>query len=60
VILFLLGLGWGIPLVVMGRGVSTGALLALVSGGLSLLLGLIAEQLSQLRKIIIEDGQDNG
>ena len=58
-ILFLLGLGWGIPLVVMGRGVSTGALLALVTGGLSLLLGLIAEQMSQLRKIIIEDDQDN-
>lgn len=39
----------------MGRGVSVGAMLALVSSGLCLLLGLIAEQLSQIRKLIIED-----
>lgn len=59
VILFLLGLGWGVPLVAMGRGVSTGALLALVSGGLSLLLGLIAEQLSQIRKLIVTGDNQN-
>lgn len=55
IIFFLLGLGWGIPIVLMGRGVSVGAMLALVSSGLCLLLGLIAEQLSQIRKLIIED-----
>jgi hypothetical protein len=36
----------------MGRGVSVGALLALVSGGLCLLLGLIAEQLSKIRRAL--------
>lgn len=54
-LLFLVGFGWGLPIVLMGRGVSVGAMLALVSGGLSLLLGLIAEQLAQIRRLFIED-----
>lgn len=58
--LFLLfvGLAWGLPIVFMGRGVSVGAMLAIVASGLCLLLGLIAEQLSQTRKIIIEKSSD--
>jgi len=52
IILLLAGLAWGIPIVFMGKGVSVGALLALVTGGLSLLLGLIAEQLSKIRIIL--------
>lgn len=51
-LLFLAGLAWGIPIVIMGRGVSVGALLALVTGGLCLLLGLIAEQLSKIRRAL--------
>jgi glycosyltransferase involved in cell wall biosynthesis len=51
-LLLFAGLAWGIPIVIMGRGVSVGALLALVSGGLCLLLGLIAEQLSKIRRAL--------
>jgi glycosyltransferase involved in cell wall biosynthesis len=46
----LLTLGWGIPFIIMGRGVSTGTLLGIVSGLLFFLLGLIAEQLSLIRR----------
>lgn len=48
------GLAWGIPIIIMGRGVSVGSLLALVAGGLCLLLGLLAEQLSKIRLSLIE------
>ncbi|MBL4586171.1 MAG: glycosyltransferase family 2 protein [Flavobacteriales bacterium] len=43
-------LAWGIPIVLRGRGVSTGAMLGITTGMLFFFLGLIAEQLSQLRK----------
>lgn len=46
----LAGVAWGLPLVLMGRGVSTGAMLGIVTGLIFLFLGLIAEQLSQMRK----------
>jgi hypothetical protein len=45
----LAGFGWGIPFVLLGRGVSVGALLAIVSGLLFFVLGLIANQLSAIR-----------
>lgn len=51
---FLLGLGWGLPIALRGRGVSVGSLLAFSIAGISLLLGLIAEQLSQIRKMLID------
>ncbi|MBN2350340.1 MAG: glycosyltransferase family 2 protein [Bacteroidales bacterium] len=44
------GLAWGIPIVLNGRGISTGSLLALNTGLLFFILGLIAEQLSKIRK----------
>ena len=47
------GLTWGIPIVLRGRGVSTGSLLAFTISGIVLLLGLIAEQLSQIRRMLI-------
>ncbi len=47
---FLASLVWGIPIVLRGRGVSTGAMLSMTTGLLFFFLGLIAEQLSQLRK----------
>jgi len=49
------GLAWGIPIVLRGRGVSTGSLLAFTISGIVLLLGLIAEQLSQIRRMLIDD-----
>lgn len=45
-----IGLLWGLPFLYMGRGVSVGALLAILTGGLLFLLGLLAEQLSLIRK----------
>ncbi|HEX9386166.1 MAG TPA: glycosyltransferase family 2 protein, partial [Anaerolineales bacterium] len=45
----LAGFGWGIPFVLLGRGVSVGAMLAIVTGLLFFVLGLIASQLSAIR-----------
>lgn len=50
VMLFLLGLLWGAPIMIAGRGVSVGAALLMLSGIMIFLLGLIAEQLAGLRK----------
>ena len=50
IITILLTLVWGIPLILQGRGVSTGTLLGIVSGMIFFLLGLIAEQLSLVRR----------
>ncbi len=49
------GLAWGIPLVMLGRGISVGVLLAFVTGLIFFFLGLIAEQLSLLRKSNLKD-----
>ncbi len=50
IVLVLVGLIWGIPIIIMGRGVSVGSMLAIVTGVIFFMLGLIAEQLSQIRK----------
>ncbi|MEI6682329.1 MAG: glycosyltransferase family 2 protein [Bacteroidota bacterium] len=47
---FLASMVWGLPLVWEGRGVSVGSLLGIVSTLIFFLLGLITEQLSQIRK----------
>ncbi|MEI7594432.1 MAG: glycosyltransferase family 2 protein [Bacteroidota bacterium] len=44
------GVLWGIPFLLLGRGVSNGALISIISGLLFFFLGLIAEQLSMLRR----------
>ncbi|MEI7724384.1 MAG: glycosyltransferase family 2 protein [Bacteroidota bacterium] len=41
---------WGIPLIIEGRGLSIASLLGLILGILLFLLGLIAEQLSLIRR----------
>ncbi len=46
----LIGVLWGLPFVLMGRGVSVASMLAIVSGVLFLFLGLVAQQLSLIRK----------
>ena len=51
----LAGLGWGIPFVVLGRGVSVGAMLAIVTGLLFFVLGLLASQLSAIRMERLRD-----
>jgi glycosyltransferase involved in cell wall biosynthesis len=51
----LAGLGWGIPIVLLGRGVSVGAMLAIVTGVLFFVLGLLASQLSAIRMERLRD-----
>jgi glycosyltransferase involved in cell wall biosynthesis len=51
----LAGLGWGIPIILLGRGVSVGAMLAIVTGLLFFVLGLLANQLSALRMERLRD-----
>jgi len=45
----LIGIAWGIPYAMAGRGVSVGSLLAIVTATLLFSLGLICDQVSQLR-----------
>jgi glycosyltransferase involved in cell wall biosynthesis len=45
----LIGLLWGIPIVLAGRGVSVGSMLAIVLGAFFFFLGLIASQMASIR-----------
>src|SRR2546425_1067053 len=47
---FLAGIVWGLPIILQGRGVSIGAMLGITTGIICFFLGLIAEQLSSIRK----------
>ena len=56
VLCIIAGLAWGIPVMLLyGRGLSVGALLALVTGLIFFFFGFIAEQLSLLRKSRMSD-----
>ena len=46
---------WGVPIILNSRGVSTGALLSFSTGVLFFCLGLLAEQLSQIRKNSVDE-----
>lgn len=46
----LLGVAWGLPIVLDNRGVSVGAMLAIVTGIIFFFLGLLAEQISMIRR----------
>lgn len=50
VLFVLAGVSWGLPIVLAGRGVSVGAMLSVVTGIICFFLGLVAEQLAQIRK----------
>ena len=50
VLTFTLTLIWGVPLVLAGRGISTGTLLGIIASMIFFFLGLITEQLSQIRR----------
>lgn len=54
-ILLVVGLAWGIPIIIQGRGVSVGSLLAITLSSIFFVIGLMAEQLSQIRKMLIQD-----
>ncbi len=49
-ITILVGMLWALPFLLSGKGLSTAALLFITTGMISIMLGLIAEQLAQLRK----------
>jgi len=49
------GILWGLPFLLLGRGVSNGAIISILSGIIFFTLGLIAEQLSMIRKKDIND-----
>jgi glycosyltransferase involved in cell wall biosynthesis len=51
----LFGFGWGIPILLRNRGVSVGAMLAIVTGLLFFFIGLIAEQLSAMRLGMLDE-----
>jgi hypothetical protein len=46
----LAGTLWGLPIVLMGRGISVASMLALVTGIMFFFFGLVAQQLSLIRK----------
>lgn len=50
VLFIVTSLAWGLPIVLAGRGVSVGAMLGITTGLILFFFGLIAEQLSQIRK----------
>jgi len=54
-LLLLLGFGWGLPFLIAERGLSVFALLLVLSGLLTGLVGLLAEQLATLRRIDLSD-----
>lgn len=53
--LVLVGMGWGIPIALQGRGISTGAMLAIVLGAIIFSIGLVASQLSAMRMSMLDD-----
>ena len=55
VILVLLGIGWALPFLLAGRGMSGFALLLMLTGLLTAMLGLLAEQLAAFRRIDLPD-----
>ena len=53
----LFGVAWGLPFIVRNEGVSVGTMLLLVFGLIFFLVGLIAEQVAQLRRGQIGEGR---
>jgi len=53
------GFVWGIPILLRARGVSVGAMLAIVTGLLFFFIGLIAEQLSAMRLGLLDTNNDH-
>jgi glycosyltransferase involved in cell wall biosynthesis len=50
VFLIVISIAWGLPIVLRGNGVSVGAMLGILTGIVFFILGLMAEQLSLIRK----------
>lgn len=52
--LLVFGIAWELPFLIRGMGVSVGAMLLIVSGLIFFFLGLMAEQLSTIRKALVD------
>lgn len=52
----LAGVAWGLPIMLAGRGVSVGSMLAISSGLILFTLGLLSEQIARLRLVEDEAG----
>jgi glycosyltransferase involved in cell wall biosynthesis len=59
VVTLLLGLTWGIPFALQGKGVSVGSMLLLITSGLLFAIALIAGQLSAIRLQLLEQFQQS-
>jgi hypothetical protein len=51
----LISLIWEVPIFLRGNGISIGALLGFITGLIFFLLGLIAEQLGNIRRLTINE-----
>lgn len=60
ILMVLAGVAWGLPMVIQREGVSVGALLAIVSGLLFFSIGLLSDQISQMRLERYEGGSAHG
>jgi len=49
------GLVWGLPFILRDEGVSVGTMLLLISGLIFFLMGLVAEQISMIRRGQIDE-----
>ena len=57
-ILIVLSLGWGIPILLQGRGLSVGASSLFLFGILTLFFGFMFQQITRLKLLIIEQAKD--
>lgn len=54
-LLIVLGIGWAIPFLLQGRGMSGFGLLLVLTGLMTAMVGLLAEQMASLRRVDISD-----
>jgi hypothetical protein len=54
-VFIVLGLVWGLPFILRDEGVSVGTMLLLISGLIFFLMGLVAEQISMIRRGQIDE-----
>ena len=50
IIIFFISFLWGLPILIDGKGLSVGSLLGILTSVLIFLLGLLVEQITQIRK----------
>lgn len=55
ILLVFIGFAWGIPYAIAGNGVSVGSMLAVVTGIIAFAIGILTDQVSQLRLERYED-----